>query len=239
MPRSTAIPDEGKPITDSDGIQLLVQLFYDDNRFREYKITKSPIAMNQYMEFLIQMTQLNQPDNTGMIDKYKQIIRLENPQQKKAQGEGYSADRISDDKMKEVCANHNVETQVIGKNTAKGAAVLQKVGQLFGAQVAHASKCGQLLKQLFTIVTVEGTQSLVINRTIFLKGISEINRINRLARQILMAYYKKCEELFRAGVAAIVKDDAAPIAINKAVPDTPRIPQPPNASAIPPQPISV
>ena len=208
VPRETGVPNMNKSILDSDGIQLLTQLFYDDSRFRQYKITKSPISMNEYMEFLIKMTKLFQKDRqNGRIDAYKEIIGEQNPAAKKGRGEAYSADDIKDDEMKDVCNTYGTQGTPIKIKSAQGAEVIQKAGQLFGAQVAHASRCGSILKQLFTIVTVSGVQSIVINKNIFIKGITEVNRINQLARRTLVTYYENCEKLYREGVAAIVKEE--------------------------------
>jgi hypothetical protein len=206
VPRSTAVPDMDKSILDSDGIQLLTQLFYDDSRFREYKITKSPISMNEYMEFLIKMTKLFQDTNdTSRITQYKSIIGENNPAAKKAKGELYTAEDIKDEKIKDVCNTYSKKPIEI--KSAQGSEVIQKAAQLFGAQVAHAARCGKILKQLFTIVTVSGVQSIVINKNIFIKGINEVNRINQLARHTLVAYYENCEKLYREGVATIVKEE--------------------------------
>ena len=85
--------------------------------------------------------------------------------------------------------------------------MLDKVGKLFGAQIAHANRCGQILKQLFTIVNVSGIQSIVINRNIFLKGIGEVNRINRITRDTLVKYYENCQRIYLEGVNEIVKTE--------------------------------
>jgi hypothetical protein len=208
VPRETAVPDMDKSLMDSDGIRLLTQLFYDDSRFRQYKITKSPIAMNDYMEFLIKMTKLFQGANDNpLITKFKDIIAEQKPAVKKAQGEVYSANQIVDEEMKDTCNIYGKQGKPIEIKSAKGTAVLQKAAQLFGAQVAHAARCGKILKELFTIVTVSGTQSIVINKNIFIKGISEVNRINQLTRRTLVAYYENCEKLYREGVATLMKEE--------------------------------
>lgn len=206
QPRDTAIPDNDKSIDDSDGIQLLVQLFSDESEFRRYRITKSVQSMNSYMEFLIRMSKVYlTKDNLGITKAYQSIIAIKNPKEKLAKGEAYSVKSIKDEQGKEACNNYRPEPIEI--KSAKGAKVLDKVGKLFGAQIAHANRCGQILKQLFTIVNVSGIQSIVINRNIFLKGIGEVNRINRITRDTLVKYYENCQRIYLEGVNEIVQTE--------------------------------
>ena len=212
VPRETAVPSMDKSLFDSDGIRLLTQLFYDDSRFREYKITKSPISMNEYMEFLIKMTKIYK-GATSDTDQYTRIIQEKRPEVKRGQGEVYSADEIKDEQMTAACntfTNRESDKQTFAIKSTAGSAIIQKAAQLFGAQVAHAGKCGKILQKLFTIVTVSGMRSIVINKNIFIKGIAEINRINQLARRTLVDYYANCEKLYREGVSTILKAGEAP-----------------------------
>jgi hypothetical protein len=204
LPRDTAIPDNDKSIDDSDGIQLLVQLFSDESEFRKYRITKSVQSMNSYMDFLIRMTKVYRTkDNRGLIKQYMEIAANKNPKEKLAKGESYSVKTIKNELAKDACNNYRPVPIEI--KSAKGAKVLDKVGKLFGAQIAHANRCGQILKQLFTIVNVSGIQSIVINRNIFLKGIGEVNRINRITRDTLVKYYENCQRIYLEGVEEITK----------------------------------
>jgi len=212
VPRETAVPSMDKSLFDSDGIRLLTQLFYDDSRFREYKITKSPISMNEYMEFLIKMTKIYKGAESD-TSQYKRIIQEKRPEVKRGQGEVYSADEIKDEQMTADCntfTKRESDKQTFAIKSTAGSAIIQKAAQLFGAQVAHAGKCGKILEKLFTIVTVSGVKSIVINKNIFIKGIAEINRINQLARRTLVDYYANCEKLYREGVSTILKAGEAP-----------------------------
>ena len=87
--------------------------------------------------------------------------------------------------------------------TPEGRRVLGHVSQLFARQIRHAANCGTILRQLFTTVSINGIVSVRINKTVFIKGVLELNRINDLARSVLIGYYTDCEALYAQGVSAI------------------------------------
>jgi hypothetical protein len=110
-------------------------------------------------------------------------------------------DTISDTKMAKLCEGLKLEK--IHPKSPEGKVILSQVAKLFGRQIQHAANCGNILRQLFTTVSINGIVSVRINKTVFIKGVLELNRINELARQLLIGYYSDCEALYRNGVKAI------------------------------------
>jgi hypothetical protein len=82
--------------------------------------------------------------------------------------------------------------------------VYSVVQSLFRYQIVHASKCAEILIQLFEIQRKGEQVSVRIHPNIMKKGMAEINRIGRQARQILVEYYEKCEDMYLKGVEMIL-----------------------------------
>jgi hypothetical protein len=72
--------------------------------------------------------------------------------------------------------------------------------------VKHAKKCGEIFKLLFDIAYDEKKNPLTISlsKNVLQGGFEEINRINGLARKVLIDYYSDCEHKYVQGVDLIV-----------------------------------
>jgi hypothetical protein len=134
--------------------------------------------------------------NVSLKGEKQKEAYLENPESTKLE-------EITDDKMAEFCSALK-EGAVIDPKTPLGKSVLKKVTQLFGRQIQHAADCGNIFKQLFTTVSIHGIVSVRINKLVYMKGVLELNRINDLARNLLIRYYESCESLYREGVKLLV-----------------------------------
>jgi hypothetical protein len=80
------------------------------------------------------------------------------------------------------------------------------VNQLYRTQVEHSSKCGAIMKLLFGIQrdTTTGRYRLSLSDNIIKKGFPEIERINYLARDVLMKYYTTCELKYLQGMKIVI-----------------------------------
>ena len=83
--------------------------------------------------------------------------------------------------------------------------VYSVVQALFRYQIVHASKCAEILVQLFEMSRVKGQYSMRIHPNIMKKGMAEINRIAKLARTTLVEYYERCEGMYLEGMNLVVK----------------------------------
>ena len=157
--------------------------------------------MNDYITFMQKMINLF-AGSSGKGESYKKEfadISLKGQKEKETYLENPknpTLESITDDKMMAFCSALK-EDAVIDPKTPLGKNVLKKVTQLFGRQIQHAADCGNIFKQLFTTVSINGIVSVRINKIIYLKGVLELNRINDLARNLLMRYYESCESLYR------------------------------------------
>jgi len=203
----TGVPDPGEKITASGGIQALSNLFFDTLIFKSNKLIRSNRAINDYIGFMQKMTQVFMDPGSGKkteteaslasaskeSDTKKEEL-LNNP-------EFVKLDSITDTQMAKLC--EGLKLDPVHPKSPEGKVVLSQVAKLFGRQIQHAANCGNILRQLFTTVSINGIVSVRINKTVFIKGVLELNRINELARRLLIGYYSDCEALYRNGVKAI------------------------------------
>jgi hypothetical protein len=201
------VPAPGGKIADMGGIQALSNLFYDTIRFKSNNLTRSHKSMNDYIEFMKKMAEqfLSTSKAESIKDSYKSIASLTSEKEKEAQLEYHKTEKlesITDEKMNEWCAVLKDNFQFDPKTPA-GKEILRKVGLLFGRQVKHAANCGNIFRQLFTTVSINGIVSVRINKLVYMKGVLELNRINDLARNLLIQYYDNCEEIYREGVVIL------------------------------------
>jgi len=207
------VPDPGGKFMSSGGLQALSNLFYDTIRFKSSNLIRSHKAMNDYIRFMKTMSNILLPgDSSGkpsaVTQSYMEIekksekdkeILLENPNTPKLES-------LTDERMKKMCdiLRQNEDKQY-DPRTQSGRNILKQVSRLFGRQIQHAADCGYVLRQLFTTVSINGIVSVRINKVVYMKGVLELNRINDLARNLLIRYYESCEILYGEGVMMLVK----------------------------------
>ena len=78
------------------------------------------------------------------------------------------------------------------------------VKELYKKQIEHSAKAGNIINMLFNIQRDKsGKVKIALSDNILKFGIPEINRINALARDILIDYYKGCETTYLYGVQEV------------------------------------
>ena len=209
----TDVPDPGGKLMDTGGIQALSHLFYDTIKFKSNNLIRSHKAMNDYINFMQKMTTLfiTEEGKGSAIRSAYANISLKPEKEKEADLENPITPKledITDEKMLKFCSELKEEDRTINPKTAAGKEVLKKVTQLFGRQIQHAANCGNLFRQLFTTVSINGVVSVRINKLVYMKGVMELNRINDLARNLLIKYYESCESLYREGIGIMIKAKA-------------------------------
>jgi hypothetical protein len=102
-----------------------------------------------------------------------------------------------------------VPTQVVGN-------VYDVVNKLYQTQVQHASRCGDIIKSLFTLEQDKssGRYKVALSQNIINKGFPEIERINFLARDVLMKYYTTCELTYLQGMKIVLNSKRAMDAVS-------------------------
>jgi hypothetical protein len=197
VPSSTrGIPTYGSSLAaagaDTRGFRSLVQLFYDTIRVGSPQIIISDQAFTEYTNFMKTMAHLfkdTAPTTTKEIKMEKGLIEIKNMRDKEM-----CKDLKSEGNTMPVDPRVNIN------------AVSAVVKELYQIQVKHAKKCGEIFKLLFDIAYDEKKNPLTISlsKNVLQGGFEEINRINGLARKVLIDYYSDCEHKYVQGVDLIV-----------------------------------
>jgi hypothetical protein len=197
VPSSTrGIPTYGSSLADAGadtrGFRSLVQLFYDTIRVGSPQIIISDQAFTEYTNFMKTMAHLfkdTAPTTTKEIKMEKGLADIKNKRDK-----GMCKELSSEDKPIPIDPRVNIN------------AVSAVVKELYQIQVKHAKKCGEIFKLLFDIAYDEKKNPLTISlsKNVLQGGFEEINRINGLARKVLIDYYSDCEHKYVQGVDLIV-----------------------------------
>jgi hypothetical protein len=184
-----ALPKPGESIDKIPGLSVLAQLFYDFVQIKATTIMRSrePKDNASYVDFMRKMIKVfDGKDYTGPVDT---LLKT-------------NLSSVKDQASQRACAVIGNDTDIV-KGTATGNSVFKIVRQLFGTQIQHAARCGELLKQLFLIQQNKQQMTIQIHPNVMLKGFPELDRINRNARAILVDYYSKCEGLYKTGLQAL------------------------------------
>ena len=187
--RTSGLPKPGKSIK-TPGLKSLSQLFFDtvkDTSIIISGVENGVSTFDKYMNFMKDMEQLYAGNTTHMDSSVGKLDDLEH---------------INNIKDVHICnilknipstANKDLVTKTI--NTA--------VKELFRIQYEHANDCGLIFAMLFSYTTDASGVHIRLHDNINKNGIHEINRINNIARDVLVRYYKNCEYKYIDGIKNI------------------------------------
>lgn len=197
----SGIPEPGASLDSSPGMAALSQLFYDTVLASTPKIVigTKPYGLDKksseqrYMEFMKKMGTYfgdQKFTDTQNEDTIKGILKS-----------GLAG--IKNKRDQEICKGLP-QTLTVPKADTKS--VYQVVNALFQIQVKHAAECGKIVKLLFDITRDKssGLYRISLSNNIIKKGFSEIERINYLARDVLVKYYENCEKTYLSGLQIVM-----------------------------------
>lgn len=192
----SGIPLPGEGLDTNPGMLAMSLLFFDVVDTATPKIAASNEAVAEFKDFLVQM------DGIIGMGSRASGSRAANTQKKELT-------KLSDVKMR-ACGKAETDI-IIPAGTVPE--VMGYVRQLFAIQKEHTARVATILSQLFWIQRDKGTGQLkiTIHPNIFVKGMPELNRLNALARGVLVEYYKHCEFTYRQGVAVVQKPGSATV----------------------------
>ena len=187
--RMSGLPKLGEKLSSSPGLTSLSYLFYDTIQNASVKIGVDGPAgrttFDKYIAFMKNMEKLF-TGSTTKSDAYNN------------NGPPVTLNDINNTRDPELCTklkNKQHPTNMTDVN--------DKINELFKIQYKHSVNCGKIISQLFSIQ--QNPFSISLHPNIFNKGLPEIERINNLAREVLVEYYTNCETTFLYGVQAIIK----------------------------------
>lgn len=191
----SGIPPPNSSLDTSPGLAALSQLFYDTINIGSPKIVigTNPrpdgklSSIQQYTAFMKIMARIFGDDtNKSSTNLISQGLK-----------------GIKNRRDKELCGSITGAIPVT-PNTAK--TVYEVVNQLYRTQVEHAARCGEIFKQLFNIQQDKNTGRfrITLSDNIIKKGLPEIDRVNYLARDVLIKYYTECELKYMNGMKIVL-----------------------------------
>ena len=203
----SGIPEPGAELTTSPGMLALSQLFYDTIAIGTPKldISQRPgpngkSSLEQYVEFMRRMA-------THFGDNRKDGTTVERSNDDlKAAGLKGIKNRRDQQFCREFAKDYPGGDMTIPIELAQK--VYGVVQHLFRIQLEHSARCGLIFKQLFDIQSDRGSGGvkIALHPQLLQKGLTEINRLNFIARDLLMKYYTRCEEEYMRGVKMVVDD---------------------------------
>jgi hypothetical protein len=201
----SGIPEPGSSLDSSPGLAALSQLFYDTVLIGSPKIiigtTPKPgqpkSSIEQYMDFMKIMGRLFGDDTFSKTPISDDTIKS---------GLKSIRNKRDSDFCKGIDGNLSVPPNMVRN-------VYDVVNQLYQTQVKHAAECGKIVRLLFDIERDKssGRYRISLSDNIIKKGFPEIERVNYLARQVLVNYYSKCEMTYLQGMKIVL--DTSPEAI--------------------------
>jgi len=203
----SGLPEPGKQLSDSPGLAALSQLFYDTILIGTPKIiigTKPgpgpdrKSSLELYVEFMKKM---------GMLFEGKDFQKTNDNIIK----EGLTGIRNKRDAA--LCTGISGDIPV-ARNQVDN--IYGFVNKLYQIQISHAAECGKIIKMLFNIERDKssGRYTISLNVNVVKKGLPEIERINFIARDLLVKYYSNCETTYLTGMKAVVDSRRQAIALS-------------------------
>jgi hypothetical protein len=116
---------------------------------------------------------------------------------------------IKNRRDRDMCGDMLDKSVAIPANAVKS--VYDIVNQLYQTQLKHSALCGQIFKMLFAIEREKSTgrYRISLSNNIIQKGFPELERINYIARDVLVNYYEKCEQTYLTGMARVINANRA------------------------------
>lgn len=187
----SGVPLPGATLDTSPGLSALSQLFYDTVQYGMPKVSIGTGAtLQKYTEFMKTMA----------------VVFGDYTKDGDVRTDGDLTDRglkgIHNKRDRDICGTTS-EIRVPSKDVP---AVYSVVKELYKQQIEHSARAGAIFKMLFNIQSDKsGAQFKVsFNDNILKKGIPEINRINMIARDVLVNYYKNCEITYMKGMKTVL-----------------------------------
>lgn len=179
----------GVSLSETSSMSSLANLFYDTITMGYPKpdLTIGGDSMKEYVLFIKQMSEL-------FMDKHFSEADIKSKPE----------DALKEIKPKEsIVCDKDSSRKIILDNKFAMTYIYPQVQELFRTQLVHAASCAKIFGQLFDIRKEGGQYKIRINPTVLSRGISEIDRLTKITRNVLITYYSNCETIYLKGVMNI------------------------------------
>jgi hypothetical protein len=194
----TAVPQPGLKIESVPGIRALDQLYYTQPAIGSKDETQVQVGdAAEYADFLKKMSDLFGKPIAGT-----------------AQLTGIDRILAKDPNCPAAAARHYLQIQ----DPKAIAGIMGIVNQLFARQLAHTQKVLKFFReQLFLIRKIRNPatgltyESIELHPRIVQGGLDSLAVVSKMAREMLLEYYKGCEETYQKGVALVLQSRSIPV----------------------------
>ena len=195
----SGIPEPGASLDTSPGLAALSQLFYDTIKEGTPRVIigtdpgpgpDKKSSLQLYLEFMKKI---------GSLFEGEDFLNKPNEDVVKSGLIGIRNKR-DNEWCRGISGSVTVPTNKVGN-------IYNFVNQLYKIQIKHAAECGKIIKLLFNINRdkFSGRYKISLSDNIIKKGFPEIERINFIARDLLIKYYTNCESTYLTGMSDVLK----------------------------------
>jgi hypothetical protein len=195
----SGIPEPGASLDTSPGLAALSQLFYDTIKEGTPRVVigtdpgpglDKKSSLQLYLEFMKKI---------GSLFEGEDFLNKPNEDVVKSGLIG-----IRNKRDNEWCRGITGNVTVPANKVSN---IYNFVNQLYKIQIKHAAECGKIIKLLFNMNRdkFSGRYKISLSDNIIKKGFPEIERINFIARDLLIKYYTNCESTYLTGMSDILK----------------------------------
>lgn len=195
-PLGLSVPQSKQPLEKVPGLKAVDQLFYTQpslDQRGEFQVKVSDLQ--EYTAYLQEMNEKFGRPSTQSITSFDKII-VKDPN----------------------CPQTAIQKYLQIQDPKAVQQVLGVIGRMFGRQKTHTEAAIQFLTSRLFIIRKEKDyatgiigRKIDINPTILTNGIDELNKISREARNLLINYYKGCEDLYQEGARIILTAKSVPV----------------------------
>jgi len=180
----TSVPQSREMLSKVPGLKALDQLYYTQPHPGQKDISSVSVSISDqadYVQFLTQMKGLF-GDSSKESAKSLDAIRAKDPN----------------------CAANAVKHYLQLQDPKVIAQVVAVAKSLFAKQLAHTKRVIQFYQtRLFLINKKSGSTHVDIHPAILKGGLAELAKVSKEAREILIDYYKGCEDTYQKGVELV------------------------------------
>jgi hypothetical protein len=182
-----SIPKSGDRLDKVPGLHALEQLYHTNNYYKDgFHVDTPPTTDEEYANFLKTITELFGKPTQKAVTKMSEIPAADAPR---------------------ICASYvGKRLQISDPKTINE--TINIINRMFGRQLIHTRNVIEFLRKYLLTFTPNkrtGEVEFNLNPRIVMLGLNEINQIGKMARQLLLNYYKDCETAYKQGIDIISK----------------------------------
>lgn len=197
MADNRTLPAANEGLTKSYGMYALAQLFYDT--LPGISPAMAAQTEQQYRLFLEQMKFVFEEKKTTGAAAAAAAAAAPTPSAvRAASGKKESLSDVRNKLPSGVCDTSRMDRSLAIRNRDLIRQLRVDAARMIQYQITHTANAVKVLQQLF-LLPVQAGERLRVHPNVLKNGLSEVNRIAEVARNLLIDYYSQCEIMYRHG----------------------------------------